>query len=379
MHKLTLLFALIATTGSVFPAACQAPQSKGSETPSTPSPARFNAQQLKAFAALNPIDAHTHVYSATPAFYTMLTKFNLHILDIMVSDDTDPEMQDLGRETKDAWSVADRSDGRVAMCTTFDAYAFGKPGFSEEAIRKIDADFARGAVAVKLYKNFGMEIKDRAGHYVMPDAPELKPILRDIEAHDRTLIGHLADPRSVWEAPNPAAPDYEYLVQHPELYMYGRQGVPSKVEILQARDRVISSNTGLRIVGAHLGSMESDLSELGAHLQKYPNFAVDLAARMVYFETQPREKMIAFIQQYQDRLIYGTDNEVHPDQESPEVAWEHVYLNDWRYLGTTETITTRYGKTQGLGLSASVLQKIYHDNAVTWFPGILGRPAQPSR
>src|ERR1700733_15674768 len=117
MHKLSLFFALIATAGSVFPAACQAPQSKASETPSTPSPARFNGQQLKAFSALDPIDTHTHVYAATPAFYAMLKKLNLHILDIMVSDDTDPEMQDLGRETKDAWSVADGSDGRVAMCT----------------------------------------------------------------------------------------------------------------------------------------------------------------------------------------------------------------------------------------------------------------------
>jgi Amidohydrolase len=365
MHKLTLLFALIATAGSVFPAACQAPQSKASETPSTPSPARFNAQQLKAFAALDPIDTHTHVYAATPAFYAMLKKLNLHILDIMVSDDTDPEMQDLGRETKDAWSVADGSDGRVAMCTTFDAYAFGKPGFSEEAIRKIDADFARGAVAVKLYKNFGMEIKDAAGHYVMPDAPELEPILKEIEAHHRTLIGHLADPRSVWEAPNPAAPDYQYLKQHPELYMYGRDGAPSKAEILRARDRLIANNAGLQIVGAHLGSMESDLSEVGAHLQKYPNFAVDLAARMVYFEMQPRETMIAFVTRYQDRLLYGTDNEVHPNEADPGAAWEHVYLNDWRYLATTETIITRYGKTQGLGLSPSVLRKIYHDNAVT--------------
>jgi hypothetical protein len=50
--------------------------------------------------------------------------------------------------------------------------------------------------------------------------------------------------------------------------------------------------------------------------------------------------------------------------------WEDTYANDWRYLATNDTIL--YKKVQGLDLPPSILRKIYHDNAVKWFPGILG-------
>jgi hypothetical protein len=55
--------------------------------------------------------------------------------------------------------------------------------------------------------------------------------------------------------------------------------------------------------------MEADFNQLAQHLDDYPNFAVDLAARMPYLVMRPRADMIAFIEKYQDRLLYATDNE----------------------------------------------------------------------
>ena len=202
---------------------------------------------------------------------------------------------------------------------------FSQPNFSGEAIRKLNEDFARGAIAVKFYKVVGMEIKDSKGNYILPDNPVFEPIFKDIAAHNKTLIAHLADPDSAFEAPNPDAPDYEYLMQNPKLYMYGKAGAPTKPQILQSRDHILDKNPNLRMVGAHLGSMESDFNQLGQHLDQYPNFAVDLAARMAYFEMQPREKMIEFITKYQDRLIYGTDNEFYPAVSDTPKDWEDTY------------------------------------------------------
>ena len=64
--------------------------------------------------------------------------------------------------------------------------------------------------------------------------------------------------------------------------MYNKPNVPSKAAILVARDHVLEMNPKLRIVGAHLGSMEADFKQLADHLDRYPNFAVDIAARMPY-------------------------------------------------------------------------------------------------
>jgi predicted TIM-barrel fold metal-dependent hydrolase len=327
----------------------------------------FSNEELQSFRAVAPIDAHAHVFAAN-GFVSLLERLNLRILDILVVDDMSPTHKDLNKQRSEALAVVHASNGRAVLCTSFDPYSFSQADYAKDVIRGLNVDFDRGAVAVKIWKNVGMEIKDANGHYLMADNPVFAPIYQDIAAHDKTLVAHLADPDSGWQAPNPASPDYEYYRDHPSAYLYGKKGVPSKEEILRARDHLLELNPKLRVVGAHLGSMESNLEDLGRHLDRYPNFAVDIAARMPYFEMQPRKTMIAFITRYQDRLIYGTDADYYGKESSLE--WiEGVYANDWRYFATGDTIEYKGKAVTGLGLPESILRKIYHDNAVKWFPG----------
>ena len=340
----------------------------------TPVSGPFTVQELPQFAALDPIDTHTHAFQNAPELYAMLKRLNLHTLDITLVDNFSPDLKDLAKTRQEAWTVVHHSDGYIAMCSTFDPFKYNQPGFAENANRIINEDFSHGAVAVKIWKNVGMEIKDAKGNYIMPDNPIFEPIFKNIQAHNKTLIAHLADPNTIWEAPNPKAADYGYYIHHPELYMYTKPGAPSKASILVARDHVLEANPNLRVVGAHLGSMEADFNQLAQHLDKYPNFAVDLAARMPYVEKQPRAELIAFITKYQDRLIYATDNEFPPDA-NPQNAmkeWENQYANDWRFFATDDVLESQGHKVQGLALPEPILRKLYHDNAVKWFPGILG-------
>ncbi|MGH9616227.1 MAG: amidohydrolase family protein [Acidobacteriaceae bacterium] len=339
----------------------------------TPVTGPFTDQELPQFAALDPIDTHTHVFQVAPAYYAMLKRLNLHTLDIMLVDNYDPELKNLAKERKDAWKVVDGGNGYIAMCTTFDPFKFNQPNFAKNANRLINEDFARGAVAVKIWKNVGMEIKDAKGNYIMPDNPVFEPIFKNIEAHNKTLIAHLADPNTIWEAPNPNAPDYDYYTHHPELYMYNKPGAPSKAAILVARDHILDNNPNLRMVGAHLGSMEANFTQLAQHLDKYPNLAVDLAARMPYMEMQPRANIIAFIEKYQDRLIYATDNSLDVNSNAAETMkeWENRYANDWRFFATDDVLEYHGHNVRGLALPQPILRKLFHDNAVKWFPGIL--------
>jgi predicted TIM-barrel fold metal-dependent hydrolase len=330
----------------------------------------FSTQELQRFRALSAIDVHAHVYAPDP-FVSMLQKLNLHILDILVVDNMSNGHGDLNKQRTEALGVVHASHGYAALCTSFDPYSFNQRDYAQNVIRGLNEDFATGAIAVKLWKNVGMQIKDSNGRYLMADNPLFEPIYQDIALHNKTLVAHLADPDSGWQPPNPASPDYEYYRDHPSAYMYGKPGVPSKDEILRARDHVLEENPGLRVVGAHLGSMESNLAELALHLDKYSNFAVDTAARMPYFEMQPREVIVAFITKYQDRLIYGTDIGFSAGSTQTLQELEEVYARDWRYFATSDTIEYKGKAVQGLNLPETVLRKIYHDNAVKWFPGIL--------
>jgi len=329
---------------------------------------------LAGFSSLAPIDTHVHLYKDDPAFGTFLDRLNLRILDICVIDDRDPYAKGLEPQRSDVLKVVHTTHGRAVLCTTFSPYGFEEPGFSRRAIQQLDADFAEGAIAVKIYKVMGMEMKSKAGKYVMPDDPAFEPIYKDIAAHHRTVVAHLAEPDSCWQPPNPASPDYEYYQQHPEEYAYAHPEWPSKAAILAARDHLVAENPTLRVIGAHLGSMEADVNQMAQRFDRFPNFAVDTAARVPYFMLQPRDKVRAFLIEYQDRVLYATDLVVMPkDQTEAALAeWNDTYARDWKFFATDQTVEYKGHSYQGLALPGPVLRKIFHDNAVRWLPGIMG-------
>jgi hypothetical protein len=344
-----------------------------SEQAPKPAAASENAA-LKAFAAIQPIDAHVHIYKDDPALNALIQRLNLRAVDICVIDDRDPSFKELEPQRTDVLKVRQSTKGRVAFCTTFSPYDFEEPGFSSRAIRQLNQDFLDGAVAVKIYKVMGMEMKSKAGKYVMPDDPAFAPIYQDIAAHNRTVIAHLAEPNSCWEAPNPASPDYEYYKDHPEEYAYAHPEWPSKEAILAARDHLMAENPKLRVVGAHLGSMESDVDQMAQRFDRYPNFAVDMAARIPYFMLQPRDKVRAFLIKYQDRLLYGTDLSVMPEDATENILeqFNRTYERDWKFFATSQTVEYKGHTYQGLNLPRPVLRNLFHANALHWFPGLLG-------
>jgi predicted TIM-barrel fold metal-dependent hydrolase len=337
----------------------------------------FSEEELKQFRALEPIDTHTHAYVDKPEFQSLLKKLNLRILDIILVDDQEniDEWSNLSQERKDTWGIVDASKGSVFFCTTFDPFKVNEQNFQENARLQINQDFDRGAVALKIWKNIGEEIKNKDGKYILPDDPMFNAIYDDIAAHNKTLIAHVADPTTVFEAPNPAAPDYTGYMNSTGFYMYRKPDAPSKQEILRARDHVLEQHPNLRVVGAHLGSMEADFGQLADHLDRYPNFAVDIAARMDYLVIQPRGFLIPFITKYQNRLIYATDLEIFPGKNDVEglKSWENSYAIDWRFLATKEWLIYRGHIVQGLGLPEPILRKIYHENALKWFPDIASK------
>ena len=336
------------------------------------------AQQspVQGFAGIQPIDAHVHVYIETPALNAFLLRNNLLFLDIAVLDDRDPFYKSFEAQYGGVQSVIRGTPGHASLCTTFSPYNFEDPGLSDRVIRQLNENFQQGAVAVKIYKTIGMEIRKKVGTYLMPDDPVFRPIYQDIAAHNRTVVAHLAEPTSCWQPLNPSSPDFDYYQGHPGEYAYAHPEWPSKEAILAARDHMLEQNPNLRVVGAHLGSMEVDVDEIAKRFDRYPNFAVDTAARVLYLMLQPPNKVRKFLIKYRDRVLYGTDFEMLPDTNAERELsdLQDTYALDWKYFATKETFDCKGHKVTGLGLPKSVLRKLYHENAVHWFPGILAKP-----
>lgn len=345
----------------------QSPQQRQSE------PSFLTGAARSEFASLDPVDTHVHVFQTGPMFVGMLEQLHLHVLDILVVDDTNKYRTTKDQQREDALKFVASSQGHAHLCTTFDAFKFNDANFSKAAIDDLNRDFEHGAIAVKIWKNVGMEIKNASGQYILPDDPRIEPIYQDIATHHKTLIAHLAEPDTAW-GPEEGAPYSGYYRANPQWDMSKKPGIPSKAAILAARDNILAMNPGLRLVGAHLGSMEEDVDQIAARLDRYPNFAVDTAARVMSLVIQPREKVRSFILKYQDRIVYGTDLGFYAGraEQSAIQEWERHYGLDWRFFATDDKFTYQGHEAEGLKLPHSVLKKLYHDNGVHWIPGVAG-------
>ncbi|MBV8909754.1 MAG: amidohydrolase [Gammaproteobacteria bacterium] len=328
------------------------------------------------FARIEKIDAHMHVHGRAERLMAQAIADHFRILTIDVDY---PDYPSIEEQRRDALSLRERYPGRVAYATTFSVDGFLSPGWSAAVVRDIDADVARGAVGVKIWKNIGMALRDAAGRYVMPDDPRLEPVIAHLERRHIVLLGHQAEPLNCWLPPEKMTvrSDREYFREHPQYYMYRQPEMPSHDAILAARDRMLRAHPALSFDAVHLASLEWDVDRVAEFLDRFPEARVDLAARMVHLEYQAvrdSRKVRRFLIRYQDRVIYGSDEAYGRDDDrdaSTAAAIEESWRADWRFLTTSERMRSPDfdGAFTGLQLPRAVVDKIYRRNAQLLFPG----------
>jgi predicted TIM-barrel fold metal-dependent hydrolase len=163
--------------------------------------------------------------------------------------------------------------------------------------------------------------------------------------------------------------DVLYYKNNPEYHMFMHPGVPSYEQQIRARDNLLRKHPGLDFTGAHLASLEWNVDEIAKRLDSFPNLKVDLAARMYHLQYQSnldREHVRSFMIKYQDRIIYGTDDEVHDiDNTDTSKILDNLgkgWLSQWIYLATDSVMGVK-----GLKLPKVVIDKIYYKNAIRNF------------
>ncbi|MBI3830931.1 MAG: amidohydrolase family protein [Planctomycetes bacterium] len=322
------------------------------------------------------IDAHLHFTSEHPDYAVALAEWNLKLLNTVGSVEHPLWRERLAEPYR---RLAQAYPERFGWITSFDLPGFGEREYHERVIARLGEDFANGALGCKIWKSFGMGLRDAAGAHVLVDHPILEPILSFIERSGKTLLMHIADPQGCWR---PLGPDNQYsnfYSKYPDKYLYGRTDMPSHAELIASRDRVIERHPRLRVVGAHLGSLEYDVSELARRFERQPNFAVDTSglARAVDLGLQDRNRVRRFFEDFPDRILFGSDVNVELHAaETPESrrqaleAMRSAHQSAFDFYETDRTLMLRERTLQGLGLSEHILKQLYAENARRWYPGL---------
>jgi len=322
------------------------------------------------------IDSHIHLYleewneALETSFIDMHERDNYRWFNICTHG---LKWEWLKRQVEISKGVYSRHPEHFSWATSFNLENWGDSGWEKDAIDFIGDSFDNGAVAVKIWKEVGMELKDPDGSYVMIDDPRFTPVLDYIEERGQVLVCHLGEPRNCWLPLEEMTVngDRNYFKNNPQYHAYKHPEIPSYEEQIAARDRILEQYPKLKVVGCHLGSLEYDTDEIAKRLDAYPNFAVDMAARIIHFKVQDREKVRKFLIDYQDRVLYATDITVRSadgfDDRLGTVS--RVHSEDYRYFATDEMIRIdeRDEPIQGLNLPDEVLKKLFTENAVKWY------------
>ena len=318
------------------------------------------------FATVKKFDVHIHINTEETFFMEQAQDDNFQFLDIV---DDRPFGLPMDEQQKIAMLHLKNLSKRMAVATTFSVKNWSDENWTENTIRALKKSFSDGAIAVKIWKNIGMDLRDENGKFVMVDNAQLDPILDYLVEHDIPLLGHNGEPRDCWLPLEEMTFSQGYYGAHPEYHMYLHPEYPSYQNQIDARDQMLEKHPDLTFMGAHLGSLEWSLDELAKRLDKFPNMHVDLTriSNLKLHALNDRQKTRDFFIKYQDRLIYGTDRAINA-ATNPVAFKKNIHdrwLNEWKFYATDERISlNKFGDFNGLKLPKEAVDKIYLQNAL---------------
>ncbi len=344
---------------------------EGSSQTAVPAPLFYT---LADFDSVKKFDTHIHLNTMDTAFIQQAKADNFHFLDIV---DDRPFGINRKEQEKIALHQVQSFPGTVFYAATFSVRNWADANWNEQALQEIKRAMSAGAVAIKVWKNVGMEQKDSAGKFIMIDNPRFDPLLDYLAKNNIPLVAHLGEPKDCWLPLDKMVLHKGYYSQHPEYHMYVHPEYPSYDDHINARDHMLEKHPDLHFIGAHLGSLEWSLVELAKRLDKFSNMAVDLS-RMpeIFLHTKNnRQQTRDFFIRYQDRLLYATDVQVAAtsDPVAMNKSMHENRVKNWRFFATDDTLRASgiEGPFKGLQLPKEVVDKIYRKNAEKWLPGVL--------
>lgn len=330
------------------------------------------------FSLIEKIDTHVHINVSHPVLPEQAKADNMRLLTVNVGS---PSYPPVGTQQEVALELKSQFNESVNYLTTIPMENWDHPElWQRNAIQYLEHSFENGAIGVKVWKNIGMEFRNKAGEFVMIDDPQFDPVINYIIEQGKPLLGHIGEPYSCWQPLEEMGVNFirQYYEDHPQYHMYLHPDNPSYNEIIESRNNLLDKHPDLNFIGAHLGSMEWSIDMMSEHLDRYPNMVYDMAHRVTllqYLTQQDRDAVREFFIKYQDRFVYSTDiqHHIHSDPDAIQDLAYSTWRSDWEYFVTDHRmIDPQVNDThfQGLKLPKQVIDKVFRKNAEKVFPGI---------
>lgn len=232
--------------------------------------------------------------------------------------------------------------------------------FPEWAANRLKIQKERGAQGLKIWKPFGLHVKDEDGRLAKVDDERLAPIWEMAGELKFPVLIHVADPVAFFDPVDASNERWEELGGHPD-WAFTSPPFPPFLEIMEGFKTLVKRHAGTQFIGAHVGCYGEDLNWVGQMLDECPNYSIDFSARLGELGRQPYSARKFFIQ-YQDRILFGTD--ASPDLDAYRLYYRFLETDD-EYFNYNTSDVPGQGRwyAYGMYLPDDVLRKIYMHNA----------------
>lgn len=263
-----------------------------------------------------------------------------------------------------------RGAGQADDPATWDCH---RPEFARRIAAQLAEAKQAGASGLKIFKEFGLTLKNPDGSLVKIDDPRWDPIWQACGELGLPVLIHTADPLAFFRPIDATNERWEELSRHPDWSFSGPQ-FPTHAELLAALLRVVERHPRTTFIAAHMANSGEDLATLANWLDKYPNLYVDLAARIAELGRQPVTAR-KFLLRYSDRVLFGSDGPRDPQRM--RLHWRFLETDD-EYFPYAENAFPPQGfwRIYGVHLPDDVLRNVYHENAARLIPGVRERLAE---
>lgn len=260
-------------------------------------------------------------------------------------------------------NVKNNADGRILVFTNIDFSGIDNPEWTKKTVIQLEKDVQMGASGLKIYKDLGLEVKDKNGRRLAVNDPKFDPIWEKCGELKIPVLIHTGEPSPFFDKPDNTNERWLELKLHPDRARPSSE-YPSWKQVMDEQHDIFSKHPNTIFIAAHFGWLANDLEALGNLLDKMPNVYIEFAAIMEEIGRQPKTARQFFIK-YQDRILFGKD------------TWSvGEYGFYFRMLETDDEYFPPLRKYHafwymyGLGLPDDVLKKIYFKNALRIFPKI---------
>ncbi|HSG16190.1 MAG TPA: amidohydrolase family protein [Anaerolineae bacterium] len=232
--------------------------------------------------------------------------------------------------------------------------------FGEWAAGRLRIQAAAGAQGLKIWKPFGLQVRDHKDRLVAVDDPRLDPLWAAAGELDLPVMIHVADPTAFFDPLDNRNERWEELANHPEWH-FPSPPHPSFQSILDGLAGLVIRHQATTFIGAHVGCYAENLAWVGQLLDQCPNYYLDISARIGELGRQPYSAR-RFILEHSDRVLFGTD--AGPNLETYRIYYRFLETDDEYFnYGPTEVPAQGRWRIYGLHLPDDVLEKVYHLNA----------------